>query len=90
MRREELLDCSGYPYTRGDEYDEVVANPLQVGDQMRRQHDAKLVLGNGFHQVLEELSSGERIEASHRLVEDQELGSLGDCKREGKLGALAT
>ena len=40
-------------------------------------------------QVLEELPAGERVEARHRLVEQEQLGPLGDAEGEGELGALA-
>ena len=56
---------------------------------MRGQHDAELVLGDGLHQVLQELAAGERVEAGDRLVEDQQLGALGDAQGERQLGALA-
>ena len=56
---------------------------------MRGEHDAQLLLGHRLHQVLEELPAGERVEAGDRLVEQQQLGSLGDAQGERELGALA-
>ena len=72
-----------------DQHDQVVADPLEVGDQVRGQHDAELVLGDGLHQVLQELAPGQRVEARDRLVEDQQLGPLGEAEGQRELGALA-
>ena len=86
---EERVEVAGELHARGDEHDQVVADALEVGDQVRGQHDAELVLGDGLHQVLEELAPGERVEAGDRLVEDQQLGALGEPEGERELGALA-
>ena len=48
------------------------------------------MLGHDLHQALEELAPGQRVEARHRLVEDEELGPLGDRDRQRQLGALAS
>ena len=56
---------------------------------MRGEHHAELLLGHGLHQVLEELSPRERVEAGHGLVEEQQLGSLGQPEGQRELGALA-
>ena len=76
-------------HARVDQHDQVVADPFQVGDQVRGEHDAELVLGDGLHQALQELAPGQRVEAGDRLVEDQQLGALGDAQGERELGALA-
>ena len=73
-----VVDVAGELDPRVDQHDQVVADPLEVGDQVRGQHDAELVLGDGLHQVLQELAPGERVEAGDRLVEDQQLGALGE------------
>ena len=87
--REQLLDLAGHPHPRGDEHDEVVTDPLEVGDQMRGEHDADPVLGHDLHQALQELPPGQRVQARDRLVEQQQLGPLGDREGQGELGALA-
>ena len=84
-----VVDVAGDLHARVDQHDQVVADPFQVGDQVRGEHDAELVLGDGLHQVLQELAPGERVEAGDRLVEDQQLGPLGDAEGQGELGALA-
>ena len=89
MAVEQRLDVALDPHLRVDEHDEVVADPLQVGDHVRGQHDAELVLGDGLHQDLQELPAGQRVEAGDRLVEDQQLRPLGQAEGEGELGALA-
>ena len=72
-----------------DQDDDVVADPLEVGDDVRGQQHADLVLGDRLHQHLQELASGQRVEAGDRLVEDQQLGSLREPEGQRELGALA-
>ena len=49
----------------------------------------KLVLGDGLHQALQELAPGQRVEAGHRLVQDQQLRPLGQAEGQRELGPLA-
>ena len=74
---------------RVDQHDQVVAGALDVGDEVRGQHDAELLLGDRLHQVLQELPAGQRVEGGDRLVEQQQLGPFGDAEGERELGALA-
>ena len=89
VRGQQRVDVAGELHARVDQHDQVVADAFEVGDQVRGQHDAELVLGDRLHQVLQELSPRERVEAGDRFVEDQQLGALGDAQRQGELGALA-
>jgi hypothetical protein len=74
------VEIAGELHARADQDDQVVAHALHVGDQMRGEHDAQLVLGDGLHEVLEELPARERVEAGDRLVQEQQLRALGDAK----------
>ena len=47
------------------------------------------MLGDGLHEVPQELPPGQGVEAGDRLVEQQQLGPLGDRQGEGELGPLA-
>ena len=87
--REECLDVAGDPDLGVDEDDEVVADAFEVGDDVRGEQHADLVLGDGLHQYLEELTSGERVQAGDGLVEDQQLGPFRESERESELRALA-
>ncbi len=89
VRREQLAHLSGKLNLGGDEHDEVVTDPLEVGDEVRGEHDAHSVLGDDLHEALQELAPGERVEAGHRLVEEEELGPFRDRQGEGELGSLA-
>ena len=53
------------------------------------QHDAHPLFGDNFHQRLEKLASGERVQTGHGLVEEQKLGPFGDCQGQCELGPLA-
>src|ERR1017187_4772665 len=89
VRGEQFPDLAGYLHPRGDEHDQVVADPLQVAYQVRGHHDADLVPGGELRQALQELAPSERVEAGDRLVQDQQLRLLGDGQGQGELGALA-
>ena len=86
---QQVLDVAGHLHPRVDEHDEVVTGALDVGDQVRGEHHAELLVGHRLHEVLEELAAGQRVEAGHRLVEEQQLGPLGDAQGQGELRALA-
>ena len=88
VRREQLVDLAGERDPAGDEHDQVVADPLEVGDQVRGQHDADPVLGDDLHQRLQELAPRERVEARDRLVQHQQLGPLRHRQRQRELGPL--
>ena len=86
--REQLFDVAGHPDLGVDQDDHVVADPFEVGDDVRGEQHTDLVLGDRLHQYLEELASGQRIEARDRLVQDQQLGPLRQPERQGELGSL--
>ena len=90
MRREQLVDLSGYLHARVHEDDQVVADPLEIGDEMGGENDAHAVLGDDLHQASEEVAPRERVEARDRLVQDQQLGPLRDRQRQRELGSLPT
>jgi hypothetical protein len=87
---EEIFNLAGHLDPRGDQDDEIVAHSLDVGDEMRRQQYAHVMIGNRLHQDLEKLTSRERIETSDGLVEQEKVGSLGNGEREGELRALTS
>jgi hypothetical protein len=62
--------------------------PGTAGDQMRGQHHADLLIGGELHEALEELAAGQRVEAGHRFVQEQQLGPLGYGKGQRELSAL--
>ncbi len=90
MRCEEFVDLASELHLRRDEDDEEVTDPLDVSDEVRRENDADVVVGDGLHEYLKELTSCERIEARYGLVEEHRLGPLRNRESECQLGALAT
>ena len=90
MGCEQLVDLAGELHAGVDEDDEVVADPFEVGDEMRGEDDAHPMLGDDFHQAAQEVASGDRVEARDWLVQDQQLGSLRDRQRQRELGSLTT
>ena len=67
----------------------MIADPLQVGDEMRGQYDGDPVLGHDLHEHLEEFAPGQWVQTGNGFVEKQEIGPLGDGEGEGELGPLA-
>ena len=90
VRRQQLVHLARHLDPRRHQHDQVVADPLEVGHQVRREDHAHAMVDDHLHQALEELAPGQRVEAGHRLVEDEELGPLGHGQGEGELGPLAT
>jgi hypothetical protein len=76
---------------RGEQlvHDEVVAGPLQVAEQVRGQQNRGALLGDPAHERLQELAPGERVQARHRLVQQQQVRPLGEGERERDLRSLA-
>ena len=72
----------------GVQHQEVVAHPLEVGDQMRRQDHRQGRPGDGVDQRGEELPAGEGIEAGQWFVEQQQPWTLGQRQAQRHLGAL--
>ena len=68
MRGQQVADLPGDADPGRDENDQVVADPLQVSDQMVGQHDAEALIRDRLHQALQELPPGQRVEAGDRLV----------------------
>ena len=90
MDREKVVDRAGDPDARRGQHDHVVADTFEVADKMGRQHDADVSFGDHFADAVEELSSGERVEAGDWFIEDQQLGPLRDGHGEGELRTLPT
>jgi hypothetical protein len=86
---EQLVDLAGEPDPSGGEQDQVVADPLQLGDDVGGQHHGEAVLDRRAHQRLHELAAGERVQAGDRLVQQQQPRPLGQRHGKGDLGLLA-
>ena len=89
MLGQQLGDVPGQLYLRRHQDDQVIADPLQVGDEVGGEHHGDPRFGDHLHEHLEEVASGQWIQAGHRLVEEEEIGALGDGQRERQLGPLA-
>src|SRR5579872_7279272 len=68
---------------------QVIADALQVADQMRGEQDRERAVGRALHQLLQELAPSQRIEARKWLVEQEEVGHLGQGHRQSNLRMLA-
>ncbi|GAB3802384.1 hypothetical protein GCM10027605_21760 [Micromonospora zhanjiangensis] len=84
----DLLDRTGEPHLGRVQHDQVVADPFQVRQQVRGEQHGAARVGDAAHQRLEELASGQRVQAGDRLVEQQQPGPLGQGERQRHLGAL--
>lgn len=82
---EELVDRSVDGDAALHHDDDVIAHPLDVGEEMRRQQDGGSVDGHDSHEVTQEGPAGERVEAGDGLVEHEEIGPLRHGEGEGEL-----
>ena len=71
------------------EHDKVVTDALEFADDVGREHDGDTVVGDRAHQHLQELTSGQRVEAGQRFVQHEHVGSFGQGEGQGHLGLLA-
>jgi len=71
MRGQQFIDVPGYLNAGVDEDDEVVADALEIGNEMRGENDAYATLRDDFHQPAEEVAPGKRVEACEWFVQDQ-------------------
>ena len=89
VRLEQLVDVPLEADAAAGQQHDVVADALDVGDDVRRDDDGRTELGDPVHQQLQQLAGGERIEARERLVEQDEPRPLAQREREREPGALA-
>ncbi|MGO8722112.1 MAG: hypothetical protein ACLQRM_05150 [Acidimicrobiales bacterium] len=89
MAREEIIDLARHlDAPAGDEH-EIVRNPLELREDVRREHDRDAVVRNRRHHGRHEVVPGERIEHRHRLVEHEELWTTCQRQAQRELGLLA-
>ena len=86
---EQRFDVSGQCDPAVVEHDKVVADALEFADDVGGEHDGDAVVGDSAHEHLQELMSGQWVEAGQRLVQDEQVGSLGQGEGKGHLGLLA-
>src|SRR5205814_9805531 len=89
VRANQLVGIAGDPNASADEDDDVLADALDVGEDVRREDHARAVFGHDAHELLEKLEAGDRIEIRDRLVEKEHLRPLAEGQRERHLRALA-
>jgi hypothetical protein len=70
---------------RSRQQDDAVTYSFEIMNEMRREHDRKIAIGDGFGQGRQKLSSRQWIEPSDRLVEKQHLRPLGERQTESNL-----
>ncbi len=90
MRGEELVDIAGNLNARGRQQDEVVAGTLEVGHEVRRQHDGGAGLGRAVEQRLHEGATRQGVEVGERLVEEKHVRAFSERERERHLCSLAS
>ena len=71
------------------ERDQVVADALELGDDVGRENDSDSLVDDDLHHRVQELAARKRVERCHRLVEQQQSWLLGERQRERDLCLLA-
>ena len=87
---EQIIDAAREPHPRGVQHDQVVADPFQVGQQVRGEQHRGAGIGDAAHQGLQELSPRERIQPGDRLVKQQQPRPLRQGEGERDLRSLST
>ena len=85
---EEGLDVTGECDPAVVEHDQVVADALQLVHDVGGEQDGHPAFGDRAHEDLQELMSGQRVEAGHRLVEDEQVRPLRQGQGQRHLGLL--
>ena len=88
MLGEHLVDVAAELGPRSGEKDQVVTDPLEVVQQVRRHDDRKTPIGHRRGERRQELATSQRVQRGHRLVEQQELGPLRQDQAQADLGPL--
>ena len=71
------------------ERDQVIADALELGDDVGRENDRDPLVDDDLHHRIQELAARERVERGHRLVEQQQPWLLGERERQRDLCLLA-
>ena len=88
MARDDLVDLPHQLSAPVGKDHEVVADSLEIGDDVGREDDGQPRLGHGLHHRLEEFATRERVERRNRLIEDEQLRALRQGERERDLSLL--
>jgi hypothetical protein len=64
---------------------DLVREPLDVGHDVRREHDRAIAVRGDLDDLLEELSACDGIEARDGLVEDQHIGLVPEPEQDRQL-----
>ena len=90
MRRQHVVEVRGEGEPAGVDQHQVVADALEVADQMAGEDDGEVAFGDGFGQHAQKVPAGQGIQRCHGFVEQQQPRPL--AQRHGKrdLRPLAT
>ena len=88
MVPQQSVDVAGHLRPGRGEQDQVVADALEVRDEVRGQHHGDPILRHALHQDLEELSASKRVQAGQGLVQQQQFGTLAQGQRQRNLRSL--
>ena len=86
---EQVTDLSGQLHLAPRQQDEVVGDPLQLGQHMRGQQNRHAVGGHRRQHRGHEVVPGHRVELRHRLVEHQQPWPAAQGQGQRELRLLA-
>ncbi len=87
---EQVLDLTSHLHLAAGQHDEVVGDPLQVGERVRGQQHGHAVVGHRRQHRGQELPAGQRVKRGQGLIEDEQPGPSGQRQGQRELGNLAT
>jgi len=88
MRGKQGIDLAGHLHPAARDDQQVVADSLEIAHNVGGEQHRRPFLGNGLCQPLHELAPGQRIERRHGLVEQEQVGALGERQGERHLRLL--
>ena len=89
MGGQQVVDPAGHLEPPGVQHDQVVGDPLQLGQHVRGEDHRQAGLGHRRHEQAQELVPGQRVQAGQWLVQEQQPRPLGQREGQGELGLLA-
>src|SRR5579871_3724224 len=90
MRRKKWFDVSGKLHLRGGKYNQVIADTVKIGDEVRGKQHRQAILGNGIHQRLLKFVARKWIKIGNGFVQNEQLWPLRQRHHQRNLRLLST
>ncbi len=89
VRGEEIVYVSHHLHPAVGEHDQVVGEPLELGDDVGGEDHREATGRDCGHDKCHEVVARERVESCKRLVQHEEVGTARERQGQSELGLLA-